>query len=400
MAQFKYLARNQEGKKEEGEIEAKNKTEAGHILQNKELRVLTISEKKETKGFELIPQRISSVDKIFFTQNLYIMVRTGFSLAQGLKTLVAQTENKRFRSIIDKLRADVEKGITLSKAMAKFPKVFNELFVNMIASGEISGKLEDVLQQLTLQMKKDHALLSKVKSAMMYPLIITVAMLGLGIGMIVYVIPQIQFIFEGAGVQLPLPTRIVLGLSDLLQNDGVYLFIGLIIVALLYRKFLKTERGKLIIHKIMLKSPILGGIVRKVNIARFTRNLSSLLKTDIPIVQAFTIIERTLGNIYYKKAMKETSEKVKEGVTISQVLGQFPDLFPPILIQMVSVGEQSGTLEVIADEIAQFYEEDVDQTMNSLPTILEPVIMLMIGAAAGGLVAAIILPIYSLSDAI
>jgi len=400
MAQFKYLARNQEGKKEEGEIEAKNQTEAGHILQNKELRVLTISEKKEKKGFELIPQRISSVDKIFFTQNLYIMIRTGFSLAQGLKTLVAQTENKRFCSIIDKLRADVEKGITLSKAMTKFPKVFNELFVNMIASGEISGKLEDVLQQLTLQMKKDHALLSKVKSALMYPSIITVAMLGIGIGMIVYVIPQIRFIFDSAGVQLPLPTRIVLGLSDLLQNDGVYLFLGLVVVVFLYRRFLKTERGKLIIHKIMLKSPILGGIVRKINIARFTRNLSSLLKTDIPIVQAFTIIERTLGNIYYKKAMKETSEKVKEGVTISQVLGQFPELFPPILIQMVSVGEQSGTLEIIADEIAQFYEEDVDQTMSSLPTILEPVIMLMIGVAAGGLVAAIILPIYSLSDAI
>lgn len=400
MAQFKYLARNQEGKKEEGEIEAKNQTEAGHILQNKELRVLTISQKKEKKGFEIIPQKISSVDKIFFTQNLYIMIRTGFSLAQGLKTLAIQTENKRFRSIIDKLRADVEKGITLSKAMMKFPKVFNELFVNMIAAGEISGKLEDVLQQLTLQMKKDHALLAKVKSAMMYPTIIVTAMLGLGVGMIVYVIPQIQFIFEGAGVELPLPTRIVLGLSDLLQNQGVYILIALIILVFLYRKFLKTERGKLIIHKLMLKSPILGAIIRKINIARFTRNLSSLLKTDIPIVQAFTIIERTLGNIYYKKAMKETSEKVKEGVTISQVLEQFPHLFPPILIQMVSVGEQSGTLEVIADEIAQFYEEDVDQTMSALPTILEPVIMILIGAAAGGLVAAIILPIYSLSDAI
>jgi type IV pilus assembly protein PilC len=220
------------------------------------------------------------------------------------------------------------------------------------------------------------------------------------VGMIVYVIPQIKFIFEGAGVQLPLPTRIVLGLSDLLQTKGVYILVILILLAFAYRRFLKTEKGKVVVHKIMLKSPMLGGIVKKVNIARFTRNLSSLLKTDIPIVQTFGIIERTLGNIYYKRAMKEISEKVKQGVTISRVIEQFPELFPPILIQMVSVGEQSGTLEVIAEEIAQFYEEDVDQTMTSLPTILEPVIMLFIGAAAGGLVAAIILPIYSLSEAI
>ncbi|PIS41571.1 MAG: hypothetical protein COT25_02375, partial [Candidatus Kerfeldbacteria bacterium CG08_land_8_20_14_0_20_42_7] len=189
-------------------------------------------------------------------------------------------------------------------------------------------------------------------------------------------------------------------LSDILQHQGIYILIGLILLGFGYSRFLKTERGKLIVHKIMLTSPIMGGITKKVNIARFTRNLSSLLKTDIPIVQTFSIIERTLGNIYFKRAMKETSEKVKEGVTISQVLEQHSELFPPILIQMVSVGEQSGTLEVIAEEIAQFYEEDVDQTMTSLPTILEPVIMLIIGAAAGGLVAAIILPIYSLSEAI
>jgi len=400
MGLYKYIARTQEGKKEEGEIEAKNQTEAGHTLQNKNLRVLTISEKKEKKGYGLFSQRVSNVDKIFFTQNLYIMIRTGFSLAQGLKTLVLQTENKRFRTIIDKLRSDVEKGITLSKAMAKFPKIFSELFTNMIAAGEVGGKLEEVLQQLTTQLKKDHALLAKIKSALTYPIIIVVAMLGIGVGMILYVIPQIQFIFEGAGVQLPLPTRIVLALSDILQHQGIYILIGLILLGFGYSRFLKTERGKLIVHKIMLTSPIMGGITKKVNIARFTRNLSSLLKTDIPIVQTFSIIERTLGNIYFKRAMKETSEKVKEGVTISQVLEQHSELFPPILIQMVSVGEQSGTLEVIAEEIAQFYEEDVDQTMTSLPTILEPVIMLIIGAAAGGLVAAIILPIYSLSEAI
>jgi len=400
MALFKYVARNQDGKKEEGEIEAKNQTEAGHNLQNKGLRILTIAEKREKKGLQIIPQRISSVDKIFFTQNLYIMIRTGFSLARGLKTLVLQTENKRFKGIIEKLRSDVEKGITLSKAMEKFPKIFDELFVNMIAAGEVSGKLEEVLQQLTIHMKKDHALLSKVKNAMTYPLIIVIAMLGIGTGMIIYVIPQIKFIFDSAGATLPLPTRIVLGLSDILQHYGLYIFVGLVGLTFLYFRFLKTQQGKKIIHKVMLKTPILGGIVKKVNTARFTRNLSSLLKTDIPIVQSFGIIERTLGNYYYKKAMKETAEKVKEGVTISQVLEQFPDLFPPILIQMVSVGEQSGTLEVIAEEIAQFYEEDVDQTMTTLPTILEPVIMLVIGAAAGVLVAAIILPIYSLSEAI
>lgn len=400
MGQFTYIASEAGGKKQNGDIEAKNKSEAAHKLQTKGLRVLSVKKKKKTKKFELIPQRIKLEDRIFFTQNLYIMIRTGFSLAQALKTLSVQTSNKRFKQIIDTMRENIEKGMTLSKSLQQFPKVFNELFVNMVAAGEVSGKLEDVLQQLTIQMKKDHSLIAKVKGALTYPLIIVIAMLGLGTGMIVYVIPQITGIFESANVELPLPTRFVIGLSDIISGYGIYIFIVLVLLGYGYSRFLKTNRGKLIVHKIMLKTPILGSIIKKINIARFTRSLSSLLKTDIPIVQTFKIIERTLGNVYYRQAMHETSEKVKQGVTIVNILEQYPELFPPILTQMVSVGEESGTLELIAEEVAIFYEDEVDQTMTTLPTILEPVIMLVIGAAAGLLVAAIILPIYSLSDAI
>lgn len=400
MAQFSYEARTREGSKEIGLVDAKTQSEAARQVQDMGLRVISIKKKEGKKSSSIFAERIKVVDKIFFTQNLYIMVRTGFSLAQALKTLALQATNKRFRGIIEAVSSDIEKGQSLSKALMKYPKVFNELFVNMIAAGEISGKLEEVLQQLTLQMKKDHALLAKIKSALTYPIIIVVAMLVIGTGLIVFVIPQITSVFAQAEAELPLPTRILIGLSEALQNYGIFMILGLAFLVFLYVRFLKTQKGKHIIHKLMLKTPVFGEIIRKVNIARFTRNLSSLLKTDIPIVQTFSIIGRTLGNIYYREAMQQASEDVKKGINIVKVLERYPNLFPPILIQMVSVGEQSGTLELIAEEIATFYEEDVDQTMTTLPTIIEPILMLLIGAAAGALVAAIILPIYSLSDAI
>lgn len=400
MARFIYEGRTADGKTITGDIEAKNQPAAAREIQNQGYRIVSIKQKKEKKGLTILPERIGITEKIFFTQNLYIMVKTGFSIAQAMKTLALQTTNKRFKKIIETLREDLEKGITLSKSLQKFPKVFSGLFTNMIAAGEISGKLEEVLQQLTLQMKKDHSLTSKIKSALTYPIIILGAMLLVGTAMMVFVIPQMTAIFISAGAKLPLPTRILISISDFLIHKGIFVAVGVAALVYGYIRFLRTQRGKKVIHKIVLGFPIIGSIVKKVNITRFTRNLSSLLKTDIPIVQTFLIIEKTLGNYYYRQVMHEASEQVKEGVTIAAILEKYPELFPPILVQMISVGEQSGTLEYITEEVAVFYEEEVDQTMTSLPTILEPVIILLIGVAAAALVAAIILPIYSLSEAI
>jgi len=400
MAVYSYEARSAEGKTVTGEMDVVNQNEIAHALQSQGMRVISITKKSRRKGLNSPFESIKMVDRIFFTQNLYIMIRTGFSLAKALKTLALQTTNKKFKEIILTLQGDVEKGITLSQSMKKYPKVFNELFINMIASGEVSGKLEDVLSQLTIQMKKDHALLAKVKSALTYPIIIVFAMIVIGIVMIVFVIPKITVVYESASAELPLPTRILMSLSDFLIHYGIYVFV--VVAALIFGiyKFSRTKRGKHLFHKVMLVTPLLSPIIKKINIARFTRILSSLLKTDIPIVQTFGILERTLGNVYYKEVMADASERVKKGVNIVTIFEQYPNLFPPILIQMISVGEQSGTLELITDEIATFYEEEVDQTMSSLPSILEPVLLILIAVVAAGLVAAIILPIYNLSEAI
>ncbi|MBU0597702.1 type II secretion system F family protein, partial [Patescibacteria group bacterium] len=336
--------------------------------------------------------------KIFFKQNLSIMVKTGFSLANALKTLAVQTTNNKFKEIILNLQYDVESGISFSNALAKHPKVFPEIFVNMIAAGEVSGKLDEILINLTTQMKKDHHLLAKVKSAMMYPSVVVIAMVGIGITMMVTVIPQMMGIYEETGAELPLPTKIVIALSKGLTNYGIYTVIVLILLFYAFLRIKKTKKGKFYLHHLLLRIPLFASVIKKINLARFTRTLSSLLKTDIPIVQTLQIISKTLGNVHYQKSMINASEKVKQGISISKTLEESPKLFPPIVTQMINIGEESGTLDSISEEIANFFEEDVEETMSGLSTIIEPILMLVIGAVVAVMALSVLMPMYGLVD--
>lgn len=348
------------------------------------------------KGMSKVP----IVQKIFFTQNLSIMVKTGFPLAQALQTLAKQTTNKFFQEVITEIQHDIEAGISFSNALQKHPKVFSEVFINMIAAGEASGKLDEILINLTTQLKKDHAIMAKVKSAMMYPLVVITAMGGIGIIMLVTVIPQLTSIFTESGMVLPLPTRILIGFSDLITHQGVYILLAAFILVPVFLRFKKTYKGKLYIHKMLLTMPLISGIIKKINITRFTRTLSSLLKTDIPIVQTLQIISKTLSNIYYKEAMIDASEKVKKGISIVKSLEEKPKLFPPIVTQMINIGEESGTLDSIAESMAVFYEEDVDQTMAGLSAIIEPILMLILGVAVAFMALSVLMPMYGLVEAI
>lgn len=347
------------------------------------------------------PLKVKSVGlthKIFFLQNLSVMVRTGISLSVALKTLAQETPSKRFAAVLGYIAAEVDKGIPFAKALSKFQSVFGELFISMVESGEMSGKLDEVLNEVLVQMKKDHELVSKVKGAMIYPAIIVLAMGGVAAAMMVFVIPKLTQIFREAGASLPLPTRILIGISDFAVNHGIILLILIVAMVISISKILKTKRGTLLFDSAVLKLPVFGEIDRKINLARFSRTLSSLLKTDIPIVQCFTITSRVLGNQLYKNATLRASEQIVKGSGIHTVLKETPKLFPSTVTQMVSVGEETGTVDEILKEIALFYEEDIDQVMKNLPAVIEPVLILLLGLGVGGLAIAIILPLYSLTQ--
>ncbi len=346
------------------------------------------------------PRKIPLSQKIFFVQQLEVMLKAGISLSAALKTLSQQTTSKSFKIILNDLQKSVEKGNLLSKGLENHRKIFSELFINMIKAGEVAGKLEEVLKQLFIQMKKDHEIISKVKGAMIYPAIVITMMVAIGILVLAYVIPTMSGVFTEMDVQLPLPTRVLIGLSEIVLNYGIYILVAALIIAAVFTRTISLPKGKKIFHQILLKIPIIGSIIKKINIARFCRTLSSLLKTDIPIVQSFEITAKVLGNMEYKNSLLEAREKIKKGVGIRDSLSRYLNLFPPVILQMISVGEETGTLDNILEESAMFYEEEVSQTMNNLPSILEPVLMVILGLGVGGMAVAVIMPMYSLSQQI
>src|SRR5688572_8954379 len=342
--------------------------------------------------------RVKLPQKIFFTENLRVMVKAGLSLTEALRTLALQTEQKGIKADILDLHADVEKGTSLSAALAKHERLFEPIFVNMIAAGEGSGTLEKTLEQLTTQMRKDYDLISKVKGAMTYPLVVLSATVLIGIGMMIFVVPQILSIFEEIGTdELPLPTKILIFVSDSLKAYWPFIIVFVIAAVATFLWAIKTGPGKRVWHKILLKMPIIGPIIMKINLARFARTLSSLLRTDIPIVQGLTITADIVRNVYYHDACIAMSEAVKKGETISQVLERNPKIFPPLVIQMTAVGERAGTVDEMLQEIAEFYEKQVEQIMGSLSSIIEPILIIFLGGAVGGIALAIITPIYSLT---
>lgn len=405
MPEFNYTARTTDGQLEKGRIRVKDEKTLSKYLKGKNLMLTSATPVRKVGKFSLkgilnSMSKIPVVQKIFFTQNLSIMVKTGFPLAHAMKTLANQTTNKRFKEIITNIQHDVESGISFSNALAKHPKVFSELFVNMIAAGEVSGKLDEILIYLTTQMKKDHALIAKVRSAMMYPSVVVVAMVAIGMIMMVTVIPQLTGIYAETDAELPLPTKLIIWVSDSLINYGIFALIGVVVAFFGFIRLKKTKKGKYYFHLILLKLPLISTIIKKINITRFTRTLSSLLKTDIPIVQTLQIIGKTLGNVHYQNTMNEAAEKVKKGISIVKTLEAQPKLFPPVVAQMVHIGEESGTLDTISEEIANFYEEDVDQTMQGLSTIIEPILMLVIGGAVALIALAVLMPMYGLVETI
>ncbi|MFA5995708.1 MAG: type II secretion system F family protein [Patescibacteria group bacterium] len=339
------------------------------------------------------------VEKIFFIQNLALMLRTGFPLADALAALNLQSKNKLLTTTINQLHEDVLKGESFASALSKHPLVFDDLFVNMIAAGETSGNLEKTLHQLTIQLKKSYGLKKRVIQALIYPCIIVAAMIIAGTFMFIYVIPKILALYSDTS-KLPLPTKVIIIASTFAQNN-ILLILSLVVACVVgFVVLRRTTNGQYWLASIALRLPIFGKIIKKVNIAKISRLLNSLIITDISIVRSFQIITQTLGNRVYRRYLEQSSEHLSKGNSIYNLLKQRPDLFDPVIAQMINVGETSGSLDEITQEIALFYEDEVDSTMANLATIIEPVIMIVIGVAVGFLAVAIIMPIYGMVDQI
>jgi len=357
--------------------------------------------RKKINYWLLYNTSVPLTQRIFFCENLRVMIKAGLSISEGLNTLALQSESRMFRQVINTVREDVEAGKLLSQGMAKFPKIFNTIFISMVQIGEVSGTLDENLNELTQQMKKDYALRSKVKGAMTYPLVILVAMLGITTALLVFVLPKLLDIFKEFGdVKLPLATRILITVSDFVQARGVLLAIGLVLLTLILVTLARTKQGRSFIHSALLSAPILGPIVKKVNLARFSRTFSGLLKTDIPVVQSLTVTAEVMGNLHYRQACLDAGEYIKKGETIARSLGAYRKLFPPLVVQMVSVGERSGNVDSLLADIAEFYEQQVDNVLSSLSSIIEPVLILLLGGMVGGIALAVMMPMYALTQAI
>ncbi|MEK7681107.1 MAG: type II secretion system F family protein [Patescibacteria group bacterium] len=364
----------------------------------KKPRRLSPFEQKLNNWIEDHLKRIAMVQKILFVDHLKTMVRAGLSIIDALKILSEEIESKKFKRIIGQIKTGVEQGLQLSEVLAKYPKVFPPIYVSMIAAGETAGKMENALEQVHIQMKKSHELTSKIRGAMMYPAVILVAMMGISVEVVVFILPKLMVMFKEFEVQLPLPTRILIFITDSVQVYGLWILIGIIALIVLAVWLIKKPKIKKIVHTINLKLPIIGSVIKKINLARFTLTLSSLLESTIPIIDATRITSDVLGNVNYRESLLAVSESLKKGIPLSEVLREYSNIFPPMVTEMIMVGERSGKTEDMLRELAEYYGNEVDTTMKNFTTIIEPIIILILGLAVAGIAVAVIMPMYSLTQ--
>lgn len=355
-------------------------------------------EQKLNNFFGIFFNRISFVQKMLFVFHLQIMTKAGLSIVAALKILNEEMESKKFREVIGKIKMEVEKGRQLSEVLAEYPKVFPPIYVSMIGAGEAAGKMEESLAEVANQMKKSHELSSSIRGAMIYPAVVLTAIGGIAIEMMVFVLPKIMVMFADFKSDLPLATKILINTVKFTQNYGLFVAIGLIASIILFIWGLKNRKFKKTIHHFLLKLPIFGAIIKKVNLARFTLTLSSLLESTIPIVEAVKISSNVQNNLMYRDSLFEVSENLKRGENLSKILSRFPELYPPMVTEMIMVGEEAGKMDDMLKELSSYYGDEVDNTMKNFSTVIEPVIIVVLGLMVAGIAVAVIMPMYTLAE--
>ncbi|MBI3627589.1 MAG: type II secretion system F family protein [Candidatus Sungbacteria bacterium] len=338
---------------------------------------------------------ISLVDKMIFARNVAVMVGAGLSMTRALEALAEQTKKQKLKSIIQDVHESITKGINFSQALGPHQKVFGDFFIHMIEAGEVSGKFEGSLKLLARQMKRDHDLRSKVKSAMMYPAIVASVLVLIGIMMLIFVVPTLTQTFKDLKVTLPPTTQFILWLSSFMQQYALLTGAGFIVFAFLFYRAVKSRAGSWVFDRIILHVPVIGPLVQKMNITRMARTLASLSSAGLSITKSLDITERVLGNSQFKASMRQATIEIEKGKPLAVVFKEYPKLYPPIVVEMVAVGEETGTLARMLVRVALFYEEEVNTTTKNLSSIVEPVMMVIIGVIVGFFAISMIQPLYS-----
>ncbi len=400
MPTFNYSARNVTGSLQQGEIDLPTREEVVGWLRNQKLIPVRIEEKQSSLNIELpFGSRIKNKDVVIFTRQFATMINAGLPLVQSLEILASQSENKKLAEVTSQVQRDVESGHTLADALRKHPKVFSDLYTNMVAAGEVGGILDVILLRLATFLEKNDALIRKIKGAMVYPAVIMVVAIAAVATLLIVVIPTFQTMFEGAGVALPGPTLFVIFMSEMLQNYWFVVLGAIIGLGILIRYIYSTDGGELAIDRMLLRMPILGTLLRKTAVARFTRTLGTLVSSGVSILEGLEITARTAGNRVIHDAVMESRASIAGGETIAEPLRR-SGVFPPMVVQMINVGEQTGGLDEMLTKIADFYDDEVDEAVEALLSALEPVMIVFLGGIVGGMIVAMYLPIFDMINAV
>jgi type IV pilus assembly protein PilC len=395
MPAFVWKGKTRDGKSVSGEKNGDNKEAVMALLRREQILVASVKEKGKEFALPKLGGGVPPKDLAVFTRQFSVMIDAGLPLVQCLEILATQQENKTFARILQQTRMDVEGGASLADAMRKHPKAFDELFVNMIAAGEAGGILDTILKRLATYIEKAVKLKSQVKGAMIYPIAV-ISIAGIVVAVILWkVIPTFAAMFEGLGAQLPLPTRIVISMSNWFVRLLPFLVLIAVAGGFLIRRYYATYGGRRTIDRMVLKLPILGVIMQKIAVARFCRTLATLISSGVPILDGLEITARTAGNAIVEDAIMSVRKAVESGMTLAQPLKE-SGVFPPMVVQMIGVGEQTGALDAMLSKIADFYEDEVDQAVANLLTLLEPVMIVFLGVTVGGIVISMYLPLFDL----
>jgi type IV pilus assembly protein PilC len=395
MPSYEWKGRDQSGNAQSGVLIGDSKDAVIAALRRQQIVVTTVKEKGKEIALPKFGGGIKSKDIAIFTRQFSVMIDAGLPVVQCLEILGGQQQNRAFQRVLFEVREDVEAGSSLNEAFKKHPKVFNDLYCNLVAAGEAGGILDTILQRLSIYIEKAVKLKSAIKSALIYPVVVVTVAVLVVIVIMWKVVPTFASLFAGLGARLPLPTRIVIGISNFLGRWAWIIFIVIIGIAFAIRAYYKTTGGRYNIDKMMLKAPIIGVVLRKIAVARFCRTLATLVSSGVPILEGLDITARTSGNAIVEEAIMKTRKSVEEGKTLTEPL-KASGVFPGMVTQMISVGESTGALDAMLSKIADFYEDEVDEAVANLMSLLEPIIIVFLGVTIGGIVVAMYMPLFTL----
>lgn len=397
MPTYQYSARTKSGEPRSGLIETSSKEAAIEALQRQNLIVTDLTERKtSTSILEFkIGGRVKQKDIVLFSRQIATFMEAHVPVVEALKTVMSGVKNKTFKDAILRILDDVSGGLSLSRALARHPNIFTNFYIQLVNSGEESGKLQEVFTYLADYVERSYYLAVKARNSLIYPAFVLTTFVGVIIVMLVTVVPQMVSIFEETGQNIPFYTLAIINLSFILREYGIILLLGLIVSSISLWRWSFTKRGKLFFHQTQLQIPFLGELFRKLYMARFSDNLHMLIVGGIPIIRALTISSDVVGNVVYQNAIKDAIESVKSGSTISAAFEKSEDM-PVLVTQMIKIGEASGRLDAILESVARFYQKDVDSAFDNLVSLIEPILILFLGVGVGILVAAILVPLYSL----